>query len=115
LAFWVFLNLYRITSFAPSADTVDLGFLAGGVKPDPIVKDEDNNAEKRHRVAGLSCPAFSNPQLDQKRYTEAQEEIVFWKDIPKDSHAVSPYKCSPTAATKKYLTFEPDEGGWNNM
>lgn len=69
-----------------------------------------------HRVAGLSCPAY--PGMDDARYQQVQEEIAYWRDIPGDSLTTSPYKCvgvEHTSQQKKYLTFEPDEGGWNNI
>lgn len=66
-----------------------------------------------HRVAGLSCPAF--PTL--RNYEQVQEEITYWRDISGDSLTTSPYQCSSPQQqnNKKYLTFEPDEGGWNNI
>ncbi|GAX18501.1 hypothetical protein FisN_10Hh301 [Fistulifera solaris] len=70
----------------------------------------ENNKPK---VAGLSCPAF--PLLEPSRFEAAQRELVYWRDIPDDSQLVSPYTCSAGHnKTQKFLTFEPDEGGWNN-
>lgn len=74
-----------------------------------------------HRVAGLSCPAYPGlDDHDDARYQQVQEEITYWRDIPGDSLTTSPYKClgehtSAQKKKKKYLTFEPDEGGWNNV
>ncbi len=70
----------------------------------------ENNKPK---VAGLSCPAF--PLLEPSRFEAAQRELVYWRDIPDDSQRMSPYACSGhNNQTRKFLTFEPDEGGWNN-
>lgn len=70
--------------------------------------------EEKHRVAGLTCPAFR--LLNNLQFEQAQKELVYWRDIPDDSNLASPYKCKTpqSNASKKFLTFEPDEGGWNN-
>lgn len=88
-----------------------------------------------HRVAGLVCPdidTIPGHVLDKKRLQDAIQEIVYWKDIPHDSHMVSPYISSSSSSSsstasfckhenttltheEKFLTFEPDEGGWNNL
>lgn len=61
-------------------------------------------------VAGLNCEKFGGPSE-----AEAQE-MVYWEDIPEDAKWVSPFhsrhhKGGPT----QFLTFEPDQGGWNNI
>ena len=61
-----------------------------------------------HKVAGLSCSDHSSPIPD-----EDVQGMVYWSDIPSDSHFESPFK--KVGPTTKYLTFEPDEGGWNNI
>jgi GDP-fucose protein O-fucosyltransferase len=61
-----------------------------------------------HAVAGLSCGKYGGPP------DEIAAEMVYWRDIPSDSKYVSPFK-STTKDGEKYLTFEPDEGGWNNI
>ena len=40
-------------------------------------------------------------------------ELVYWKDIKDDARWVSPFR--DAAPSEKFLTFEPDEGGWNNI
>ena len=57
-----------------------------------------------HRVAGLSCEQYGGPN------DEFAQEMVYWEDIPSDAK----YK-SPFYDENKYLTFEPDHGGWNNI
>ena len=88
----------------------------------------------QHRVAGLSCPPYQPRQNnnndsnnDDKWNRMAYDDIVYWRDLPQDSHQISPYKKEArttqqqqpqqrnTKKKKKYLTFEPDEGGWNNI
>ena len=57
-------------------------------------------------LAGLSCTRYGGPSDAEAA------EMVYWKDIPLDSHHVSPF-FRPDKT--EYLTFEPDAGGWNNI
>jgi hypothetical protein len=87
--------------------------------------------EPSHRVAGLSCDVYGGPTSQ-----DAIDEMIYWFDIPSDNqYYISPYSTSTgttsnsntntntNSKTKsninneppKYLTFEPDEGGWNNI
>jgi len=68
------------------------------------VEDEDNS--QVHKVAGLNCDAYGGPSND------IAAEMIYWKDIKSDSSFVSPFYDD---SKPKYLTFEPDEGGWNNI
>ena len=58
-------------------------------------------------IAGLNCDKYGGP--DER----VAAEMVYWRDIPTDSHFASPY--DKYGESPKYLTFEPDEGGWNNI
>jgi hypothetical protein len=58
----------------------------------------------QHPIAGLSCKDHGGPD------DESAQEMVFWSDIPSDSTHISPFY-----DPEKYLTFEPDIGGWNNI
>lgn len=69
--------------------------------------DHKDEVEDKHKLAGLNCDRFGGPS------EEIAAEMVYWRDIPSDSKFVSPY--SKYGPAKKYLTFEPDEGGWNNI
>ena len=41
--------------------------------------------------------------------------MVYWKDIPTDALFVSPLLANNNdKQEQKYVTFEPDEGRWNN-
>jgi len=62
--------------------------------------------EHEHRLAGLNCDKWGGPS------NEAAEEMVYWEDIPSDSHHVSPFR---KPGISQYMTFEPDSGGWNNI
>jgi hypothetical protein len=75
-------------------------------------KEADETKSKRkpddvHKIAGLNCDAYGGPSED------VAAEMVYWQDIPSDANFVSPFK--HTGPEPKYLTFEPDEGGWNNI
>ena len=59
-----------------------------------------------HLLAGLNCEKYGGPS------NELAEEMVYWEDIPQDSKHISPFKSTKTT---RYLTFEPDLGGWNNI
>lgn len=73
---------------------------------------ESDDDDKNHlmKLATLDCAAYGGPSL------EAAQEMVYWQDIPSDSTYVSPfYKASSQKQAPqqtKYLTFEPDGGGW---
>ena len=63
----------------------------------------------------LSCRAFGGP--DDDNYNNNNNNVlssllVYWKDIPADQIYVSPFKHD---TTRQYLTFEPDEAGFNNQ
>jgi GDP-fucose protein O-fucosyltransferase len=61
--------------------------------------------DSQYRIAGLNCHAHGGPK--------DPSEMIYWEDIPLDSNFVSPFASVPP--TTKYLTFEADEGGWNNI
>jgi hypothetical protein len=71
----------------------------------PALNEEQ--IKKDHMVAGLSCEKYGGPS------DEIAAEMVYWRDIPSDATFQSPFAKSGTEP--KYLTFEPDEGGWNNI
>ena len=59
-----------------------------------------------HSVAGLDCSAHGGPSND------LAQEMVYWKNLPNDESYVSPFR---DPVQRRYLTFEPDGGGWNNI
>jgi len=67
-------------------------------------KKEDGD---HHLIAGLNCEKYGGPS------EEIASDLVYWKDIPKDAEFTSPF--ADKGPKTKYLTFEPDEGGWNNI
>jgi GDP-fucose protein O-fucosyltransferase len=60
------------------------------------------------RRANLSCSAYGGP-FDDAAVTQ---EMVYWQVIPRDRAYTSAYY---QANHTKYLTFEPDGGGFNNV
>jgi hypothetical protein len=73
----------------------------------PAVADDPN-----HEIAGLSCKIYGGPDDEF-----AQKEMVYWRDIASDSLYESPFRKDHKMNDEepKYLTFEPDGGGWNNI
>ena len=77
------------------------------VKVPLLMKQEDADSDASD-FAHLSCTEFGGPD------DEFAQEMVYWKDIPSDSHYVSPFHVKK-GQQKRYMTFEPDGGGWNNI
>ena len=72
-------------------------------------KDESNvhdTPTDTSSIAGLSCNDHGGPS------NRMAEEMVYWQDIPSDNLNVFPFRQS---TSEKYLTFEPDMGGFNNV
>lgn len=70
-------------------------------------KDRDLISESSPtKLAELNCETFGGPSK------EISQEMVYWEDIPADESFVSPFF---RQGETKYLTFEPDGGGWNNI
>eukprot|EP00934_Nitzschia_sp_Nitz4_P005279 Nitzschia sp. Nitz4//scaffold153_size53422//29133//31264//NITZ4_006764-RA/size53422-augustus-gene-0.42-mRNA-1//1//CDS//3329537271//5269//frame0 len=69
-------------------------------------QDSNHQQPSPIQLAELDCSAYGGPSK------ELASEVVYWQDIPSDSTWVSPLK-DPN--NRKFLTFEPDGGGWNNI
>jgi GDP-fucose protein O-fucosyltransferase len=70
-----------------------------------------------HVMAGLSCEAHGGPAD-----AAALNEMIYWKDIPSDASYVTPLlqgddhaDGNDGSSAVRYFTFEPDEGGFNNI
>ena len=64
--------------------------------------------QQHHKLAGLRCKEKYGGPDDEY----AEQEMVFWSDIPSDASYKSPFLDDDT---ERFLTFEPDHGGWNNI
>lgn len=62
------------------------------------------NGIDRTPLAELSCQSYGGP--------EDASEMIYWKDYPSDAAYSSHFS---DGKKTKYLTFEPDKGGWNNV
>lgn len=62
---------------------------------------------RNHKLKSLNCEKHGGPSQT------IAAEMVYWRDILEDTQFISPYINS--GSSPKYLTFEPDEGGWNNI
>jgi GDP-fucose protein O-fucosyltransferase len=93
---------------APQVEEQKQQITADAVTP-KVVPPENAAADVTHRVAGLSCEAYGGPSQT------AANEMIYWRDIPTDAEFSSPLKPDSSSKDELYLTFEPDEGGWNNI
>jgi len=59
------------------------------------------------RLGNLQCAAYGGPSDDVAR------DMVYWQNIPSDHAYKSPF--FPEDGVERYLTFEPDGGGFNNI
>lgn len=68
----------------------------------------NNIVDDHHKIAGLSCEAFGGPYEK-----DILSDVVYWSDIPSDASYQSPFY--DPDGEEKFMTFEPDGGGWNNI
>ena len=76
--------------------------------------NNDGVVNEQNSIAGLNCDKYGGPPPD------VAQEMVYWRDIEVDNKYESPFhnhmaSSSSTAGATKYMTFEPDGGGWNNI
>jgi len=64
---------------------------------------KENNRSKKINT-DLSCERLGEPS------DEIAAEMVYWRDIPSERNCKSPFYDE-----RKYMTFKPDFGGWNNI
>jgi hypothetical protein len=90
-------------SFLPSRSVSKAATAAGAAAPSGG-DSSSSGSNNVHKLAGLSCGKYGGPA------DATAAEMVYWEDIPSDSTFVSPFYRKDS-----YLTFEADEGGWNNI
>ena len=72
-----------------------------------------------HQISGLNCFLYNGPE------PSIAQEVVYWEDIPVDSSYEGPFfhvneninddeDNQERDSLNKYLTFQPDTGGFNN-
>lgn len=79
-------------------------------------QQHENDNDQLMELATLDCKPYKGTPLT----LEEAQEMVYWQEIRSDSFYVSPFGRLNAAYTKetsrpRYLTFEPDGGGWNNI
>ena len=86
----------------------------GGRPTDRRSSGGQRRGNQPHPVAHLDCADHGGPHE-----REAVDEMVFWSDIPSDASYLSPMHPLNDPRTpddvERFLTFEPDHGGWNNI
>eukprot|EP00591_Stephanopyxis_turris_P001054 CAMPEP_0195522532 /NCGR_PEP_ID=MMETSP0794_2-20130614/20803_1 /TAXON_ID=515487 /ORGANISM="Stephanopyxis turris, Strain CCMP 815" /LENGTH=191 /DNA_ID=CAMNT_0040652307 /DNA_START=16 /DNA_END=588 /DNA_ORIENTATION=+ len=111
-----FAMLYNISNAASEMRDIDMPkFVHKNRKTNdkgnaPSKKDEESDSSSQfspHKISGLNCDVYGGPSSNKAK------EMIYWSDIKTDALFSSPYKTANKVT--KYLTFEPDQAGWNNM
>eukprot|EP00537_Pseudo-nitzschia_pungens_P012790 CAMPEP_0172383614 /NCGR_PEP_ID=MMETSP1061-20121228/1479_1 /TAXON_ID=37318 /ORGANISM="Pseudo-nitzschia pungens, Strain cf. pungens" /LENGTH=780 /DNA_ID=CAMNT_0013111923 /DNA_START=163 /DNA_END=2505 /DNA_ORIENTATION=- len=84
-----------------------------------IAEIQNRKQKHTHTIANLDCKAHGGPS------EQDAEEMVYWEDIPEDALHMSPFHVNhpenqngdgkQVQSITQFLTFEPDQGGWNNI
>ena len=84
-----------------------------------IDERSNNNLKQQSSIAGLNCESHGGPSQKDSN------ELIYWRDIPSDATFTSmfyspksqeqSYEASNSFWKTKYLTFEMDSSGWNNI
>ena len=100
---------------------------SAGLGDVPVQDDDQHQVEGHHNIMeqsqneqrstnhhSLNCDKYGGPSY------ESAKEMIYWKDIPNDADHISPFhsqlgKTGPESSSKQFMTFEPDQGGWNNI
>ena len=84
-------------------DSLDQALFGGAGIENPAWK---NSATGKH-FGHLQCKDFGGPMR-----VEETQEMVYWQDIAEDEAYISPFY---DPDNPKFITFEPDHGGFNNI
>ena len=68
------------------------------------VQITDADQSKKEQLGTLTCNG-----------TQVKSEVIYWKVVPGDNEFESPITPHHDEHHDRYLTFEYDNGGWNNM
>jgi hypothetical protein len=101
------LSKRTATAPKPRKPSTPAGAIPIQLNPKDTLVKVDNQADSHHRVAGLNCDKYGGPS------EEIAAEMVYWQDIPRDAEYTSPF--AKYGKSPRCLTFEPDQGGWNNI
>ena len=72
------------------------------------VDSGSTRSNTEHQLAGLKCQEKYGGPADEF----AEKEMAFWSDIPSDASFKSPFL---DEGEERFLTFEPDHGGKDNV
>lgn len=104
----------------PSDDHVSTSSEAGKSVAEPLVQHEDNIKEAVHRdqlTQFVSAPLRHGAHRGMLvcNGERVDSEIIYWKQIPSDMEYESPITLHHDEHHDRYITFEYDQGGWNNI
>ena len=100
------------------ADAESMGYAANSLQPqrDYVTTNATGDIDKSksllldvHPLGGLDCTDHGGPTA-----RVAVDDMIYWSDLPADSTFKSPFSRNKDSR-KKYLTFEQDDAGFNNM
>lgn len=79
-----------------------------------ITEHEEQSAPAGSHVADATQPRSKRGAL-MCNGTSLDSEVIYWRDVEGDKDLVSPINPHLKETMKKYLSFEYDQGDWNNM
>lgn len=111
------LDNYRGKSMMSSAGSGALNSDQFLNAQNPLNKLQSNPIVDKDMRTGLQCASHGGPHSEREC-----SELIYWRDIPSDASFTSPYYNPQIQESNiasfhktKYLTFEMDGSGWNNI
>jgi len=88
--------------------------------PVPMPPQEDRELHLARGVAGLpmsQTPALEGAERGKIECDVDANDLAYWNEPQglRDIHFQSPFAVVEDDSSEKYLSFEPDSGGWNNI